>query len=398
MFTAVTALIRLPIYWTSLIHRTAEHTSKHSEPASQTTTITTRMPAEMDVWALVAHEKPLEKIRVPIPTPTGTQILIRVTHCGVCHSDLHFQDGYYQLTPDKRFYVSDRGATLPRGLGHEILGVVDSFGPDAKNVSKGEKRVVFPWIGCGKCWRCEREEDTLCANQRSLGVYEDGGFAEYVLVRDGKYLVDYGDVDPSVACTFGCSGITTLNAVEKVMPLPKEQAVVLIGAGGLGLAAISMLKAFGHGNIVSVDVRDDQLAAAEKAGASKTINSVKVGDAAKAIMEATGGPVLAVIDFVNNPKTAPLVMSILGKGGKWVFVGVMGGSYELSLVVPIFKGITMMGNLTGEASHLREVTKMAREKKLPGIPVTKMRWDKANEALDLLREGKVNGRLILVKE
>ena len=135
-----------------------------------------------------------------------------------------------------------------------------------------------------------------------------------------------------------------------------------------------------------------------KRGASKTINSLKVGDAAKAIMEATGGPVLAVIDFVNNPKTAPLVMSILGKGGKWVFVGVMGGSYELSLVVPIFKGITMMGNLTGEASHLREVTKMAREKKLPGIPVTEMSWDQANEALDLLREGKVNGRLILVKE
>ena len=256
---------------TDLLYNNLHYISRsNSQPSlnrpKHTTTITTSMPSEMDVWALVAHEKPLEKIRVPIPTPTGTQILIRVTHCGVCHSDLHFQDGYYQLTPDKRFYVSDRGATLPRGLGHEILGVVESYGEEAKNVKEGDKRVVFPWIGCGNCWRCEREEDTLCANQRSLGVYEDGGFAEYVLVRDEKYLVDYGDVDPSVACTFGCSGITTLNAVEKVMPLPKEQAVVLIGAGGLGLAAISMLKAFGHGNIVSVDVRDDQLAAADKAG------------------------------------------------------------------------------------------------------------------------------------
>ena len=355
------------------------------------------MAGEMDVWACVEHEKPLEKIKQPIPQPKGTEVLIKTTHCGVCHSDLHFQDGYYELGPGKRFNIKDRGATLPRGLGHEILGEVVEVGPDAEGASKGDRRVVFPWLGCGKCWRCEREEDTLCANQRSLGVYQNGGFSEYVLVPHPKYLVDYGDLDPALACTFACSGITTLNAVQKVMPMPPDEPIVLIGAGGLGLAAISMLKAFGHKNMISVDVRDDQLAAATKAGATKTINSSQV-DATKAIMEAAGGPVLAVIDFVNNPKTAPIAMAILGKGSKWIFVGVMGGSMELPLVVPIFKAINIQGNLTGEAHHLREVTQLARDGKLPPIPITKMPWDKANEAMELLRNGNVTGRLILVKE
>ncbi len=355
------------------------------------------MAGDMDVWAVVEHEKPLEKIRVPIPQPQGKEVLIKVTHCGVCHSDLHYQEGYYELGGGKRFYIKDRGASLPRGLGHEILGVVAEVGSDVKTVSEGDKRIVYPWLGCGKCWRCEREEDTLCANQRSLGIYQHGGFAEYVLVPDAKYLVDYGDLDPALASTFGCSGITTLNAVQKVMPMPPDEPVVLIGAGGLGLAAISVLKAFGHKNIISVDVRDDQLQAATNAGATKAINSSQ-GDAAKAITEAAGAPVLAVIDFVNNPKTAPVAMAILGKGSKWVFVGVMGGSFELPLVMPIFKGISIFGNLTGDPSHLREVTQLARDGKLPPIPITKMPWEKANEAMDLLRDGKVTGRLILVKD
>lgn len=355
------------------------------------------MAREMDIWALVEHEKPLQKIRQPIPQPKGTEVLVKVTHCGVCHSDLHFADGYYDLGSGKRFNVKDRGATLPRALGHEILGVVEEVGPEAKGVSKGDRRICFPWLGCGKCWRCEREEDTLCAQQRSLGIYQHGGFAEYVLVPDPKYLVDYGDLDPALACTFACSGITTLNAVQKVMPMPPDEPVVLIGAGGLGLAAISMLKAFGHKNMISVDLRDDQLEAATQAGATKVINSSQ-GDPVKTIMDAAGGPVLACIDFVNNPKTAPMALAILGKGGKWVYVGVMGGSMELPLVVPIFKSLTIFGNLTGEAHHLREVTKLARDGKLPPIPITKMPWDEADKAMNLLRDGKVTGRLILVKE
>jgi len=355
------------------------------------------MAGIMDVWALVEHAKPLEKIQQPIPEPKGKEVLIKVTHCGVCHSDIHFWEGFYDLGGGKRLNIQDRGVKLPVAMGHEILGDIVKAGPDAGEQPVGARRVVYPWLGCGDCRRCAQEEDNMCTAQRSLGIVQNGGYAEYVLIPEPRYLVDPGDVDPAVASTFGCSGITALNAVSKIMPLDPEEPVVLVGAGGLGLAAISILKAYGHKKIISVDIGDDKLEAAKKTGATAVVNSIGT-DPAKDIMTAAGGPVLAVIDFVNISKTAGMIQDILAKGSKWVQVGIMGGSVEISLAAMVFKCTTIMGNLTGDPKHLREVTRLSKEKKLPPLPVTTMPWDEVNQALDLLRAGKVTGRLVLVKE
>ena len=358
----------------------------------------------MEAWCVVEHEKPLQKLHLDtIPTPTGTQVLIKVTHCGVCHSDLHFVDGFYDLGGGKTFRIADRGATLPRAIGHEILGEVVSVGDavsdsdKSKDAKVGVSRAVYPWVGCGKCRRCEEGDDQMCASQKSLGVYENGGFAEYVIVPHAKYLVDYGDVRPEVACTFGCSGLTCLGAVKKILPMPsREDAVVLLGAGGLGLQAIAMLKALGHEHVVSVDVSEGKREAALKVGArSFVVNEGE--DTAKRIMEAAGGPVYATIDFVNNSQTAAMAFAMLTKGGKMVQVGVMGGQLDLSLVTLIFKGVTIMSNLTGNLATMKEVCEMAKAGKLVPTPTSTRPWDDADAALTALREGKVSGRLILVK-
>lgn len=350
----------------------------------------------MDVWALTEWDKPLQKIQQPIPTPKGAEVLIKVTHVGVCHSDLHTAEGFYDIGGGKRFYVKDRGIELPAALGHEILGEVVATGQDAGAVSIGSRQIVYPWLGCGSCTRCSQEQDNLCAAQRGLGTLRNGGFAEYVVVPDPKYLVDLGDLDPAVACTFGCSGITTLSAVSKVMPLPLDEPVLLIGAGGLGLAAISVLKAFGHNHIVTADINDEKLAGAAAAGATRTVNT-SGPSAAQDILSATNGPVIAVIDFVNSSSTAALVNSVVAKGAKWVQVGVMGGSIELSLVANIFKGLTIYSNITGNLEQLRQVVQLAKEGKLSPVPVQKMPWNSVNEAMDLLKAGKVSGRMVLVK-
>ncbi|KAK5219872.1 hypothetical protein LTR72_007403 [Exophiala xenobiotica] len=354
------------------------------------------MADQMDLWALTEWDTPLQKIRQPIPTPQGTDVLIRVTHSGVCHSDLHFSEGFYEIGGGKRFYVKDRGVQLPVALGHEILGEVAAVGPDAGPISIGSRQIVYPWLGCGSCTRCKQEEDNLCAAQKGLGTLRNGGFAEYVVVPHPKYLVDLGDLDPAVACTYGCSGITTLSAVSKVMPLPPDEPVLLIGAGGLGLSAISVLKAFGHKNIVSADINDEKLATAASAGAKKTVNT-SGPYASQDILKATNGLVIAVIDFVNSSGTASMVNGLLAKGAKWVQVGVMGGSVELSLVANIFKGLTIYSNVTGNLEELRKVVQLAKEGKLAPVPVQKMAWDSVNEALDLLKAGKVSGRVVLVK-
>jgi alcohol dehydrogenase, propanol-preferring len=184
-------------------------------------------------------------------------------------------------------------------------------------------------IGCQKCRRCQDGDDNLCLAQKSRGVHVDGGFAQYVTVPHPKYLVDYGDLDPAVACTYGCSGLTVLSSLSKLMPLKPQDPVLLIGAGGLGLAAVALLKGLGHKAIISADIDADKRKAALDAGATAVVDSRGGEDAVKAVIEAAGEPVFGVLDFVNNTQTAELGMASLTKGGKMVAVSSFG--YETSM-------------------------------------------------------------------
>lgn len=353
------------------------------------------MPDTMQAWAVVENEKPLQKIERPMPEPTGTEILIKVTHCGVCHSDVHYWHGYYEMGRGQKFYLKERGATLPRAMGHEILGTVEKLGPDAEKVPLGASRIVYPWTGCQKCRRCQEGDDNLCLAQQSRGIHVDGGYAQYVTVPHAKYLVDYGDIDPAVACTFACSGLTVLSSIQKLMPIQPQDPILLIGAGGLGLAAIAVLRALGHEKIVSADISAPNRQAALDAGATAVVDSA-VENASKAVLDAVGEPMFGVLDFVNNTQTAELGLASLAKGGRMVAVGILGGRLDLSLVSMIFRSLSISGNITGTVAHLNEVTKLAKEGKLAPAKVTTIPWDEVNDALMRLKDGKVTGRQVLV--
>jgi propanol-preferring alcohol dehydrogenase len=162
----------------------------------------------MKAWVVVRNEQPLECVELPDPVPTGSEVVLEVTRCGVCHSDLHFWHGFYNMGGGKVMSLQDRGVTLPRAPGHEITGRVVAFGPAAQGVAVGDERIVYPWIGCGHCARCAAGQDNLCLAQRSLGVLENGGFGSQVKVPHPRYLVAYDGIDPSLAATYACSGIT----------------------------------------------------------------------------------------------------------------------------------------------------------------------------------------------
>ena len=106
-------------------------------------------------WQIVEHGKPLQRVLQDAPKPVGTEVLVRVTRAGVCHSDLHIWDGYFDWGGGKRFYVKERGCVPPFTLGHEPFGVGEAMGPAAAKAARGlkvgQKRLVYPWIGCGKC-------------------------------------------------------------------------------------------------------------------------------------------------------------------------------------------------------------------------------------------------------
>ncbi|MBV8590144.1 MAG: alcohol dehydrogenase catalytic domain-containing protein, partial [Acetobacteraceae bacterium] len=282
----------------------------------------------MRAWAVVENGAPLQEIDLPTPEPKGTEVLVEVTHCGLCHSDVHIWEGYYDLGGGQRMSLKDRGVVLPLAPGHEIVGRVAKLGPEATGVQPGDLRIVYPWLGCGTCEKCRAEEDNMCLFPRSLGVYQNGGFGGYVVAPDARHLIDPGTIDPAVAATYACSGITVYSAIKKVMPLPASEPIVVIGAGGLGLNAIAILRALGHQNIIAVDVADEKRQAALKAGASQAIDG-SGEEVHRRIISAADGPVLAVIDLVNGTATARFAFNALRKGGKLVQVGLFGG--ELSL-------------------------------------------------------------------
>ena len=159
--------------------------------------------AKLHRQSLTAYASPLCETIVECPQPKGTEVLVRIHRCGVCHSDLHMQDGYFLLGEDKKLDVRS-GRPLPFTLGHEIAGVIERAGEDATDAPPGEAVAVYPWIGCGTCAACRRGDENICAAARYLGINVDGGFASHVLVPHPRYLLRYAPLSASFAATLMC--------------------------------------------------------------------------------------------------------------------------------------------------------------------------------------------------
>ncbi|MBV9813740.1 MAG: alcohol dehydrogenase catalytic domain-containing protein [Acetobacteraceae bacterium] len=351
----------------------------------------------MRAWAVIENGQPLKEMELPTPEPTGTQVLLETTHCGVCHSDLHIWDGYYDIGGGKSLSLKDRGVVLPLAMGHEIVGRVRQLGPDARGVAVGDLRIVYPWVGCGKCGACTSDEDNMCLTPRSIGIYQHGGYATHVLAPHPRHLVDPGTVDPAVAATYACSGITVYSAIKKVMPMPPDDPIVVVGAGGLGLNAIAVLKAMGHRNIVVVDINEAKRRAALAEGASKVVDGSGEGVTAR-IVEAIGGPARAIIDLVNGTATARVAFDALQKGGKLIQVGLFGGELTVPLPIMAMRALTVQGSYVGTVKDLRELVAIAQGGNLKPLPVETVPQPQANDALMRLRDGKVTGRVVLRAE
>jgi len=345
-------------------------------------------------YQVVEHGKPLQKVMHETPKPQGTEVLVRVTRSGVCHSDLHIWDGYFDLGGGKRFNVKDRGCVPPFTMGHEPYGVVEAVGKKAKGVKVGQKRVVFPWIGCGNCPMCDDELDNYCVAMRSLGVTRPGAYASHVLVPHPKYLVDPGKVDEAFAATLACSGITAYSAINKMPKLSKRDWVAVIGCGGVGLMGVAILKAKGIRNVIACDVDGTKLAAAAKLGAAATLDT-RAPDAVQRLQGLAGGYLAAAIDFVGMPATAGLGLPALRKGGRYILVGLFGGELTYPMPPIAQRAVGIVGSYVGNLQELREVIALAKKKKLKPMPVATRPADQVNAALEDLKAGKVLGRVVL---
>jgi D-arabinose 1-dehydrogenase-like Zn-dependent alcohol dehydrogenase len=341
-------------------------------------------------WQIIEHGKPLQRVVLQTPKPQGSEVLVRITRAGVCHSDLHIWDGYFDLGGGKRFYVKERGCIPPFTLGHEPFGIVEALGPRAKGVKVGQKKIVYPWIGCGKCAVCKAGQDNYCVSgTRFLGVNRPGAYSTHVVVPHPKYLIDAAGINDAFAATLACSGLTAYSAAAKLPALGAQDRVAVLGCGGLGLIGISVLRAKGVKHIVGCDIDDAKLAAAAEQGAKQTVNT-RAADAAQNLQG-----IAAAIDFVGSPATAALGIAALRKGGRYVICGLYGGELVHPLPPIAQRAIGIIGSYVGNLQELKEVVALAKKRKIRPAPVETRPAEEANRALEDLKAGRVVGRVVL---
>ena len=343
-------------------------------------------------YQLTRFGDPLERVESPPPAPEGTEVLLRTEACGVCHSDLHLQDGFFDMGGGRRLDLS-KGRTLPLTLGHEIAGVAAACGPEAVGVDVGARYVAYPWIGCGGCDTCKSGQEHLCPQPRALGVTRGGGFGDHVLVPHPRYLFDVGDLPVTLACTYACSGLTALGAVRKVRARVDGRPLVIIGLGGVGFAALRLAQALTDASIVVADVDDATLQAGAEAGAE--VVDARAPDAARRIRRATGGGAAAAIDFVGSESSAGLGLGVLATRGLLVVVGLFGGELRASLPLWPLRSLTVQGSYVGSLAEMRELMQLAGTGRAPAIPIEPRSFADAQAALDDLRAGRAVGRIVL---
>lgn len=255
-------------------------------------------------------------------------------------------------------------------------------------------RLVNPWMGCGQCKVCQRGDENLCLTPQNVGVFSQGGYATHLLAPHPRHLFDIGNLKPEQAAPLACSGVTAFSALKKVSATLKDEPVVIIGAGGVGLMGVTLARKRGAKEVIVVDIDAGKREAASKAGANKTIDG-STTDAVQQIQAATGGGAWAVIDFVGSSATVGLAVSSIIKGGTVVVVGLYGGDITVPTPYLPLRAMTLRGSYVGSQTDMAELLDLVKRSGMPPVPIRTRPLDEVNATLNDLRAGKIVGRVVL---
>ena len=308
----------------------------------------------MRCYCVEEHGAPLQEIHLPRPEPQGTEVLIKVHAAGLCHTDLHLWDGYYDLGQGKKLALAERGVKPPLTLSHEISGEVVAYGEQVQDLALGTQTLLHP-----------------------------------------RYLVDLDGLDPAQAAPLACAGLTTFSALNKFAAKIQQQPVVIIGAGGLGLMALTLLNAQHAKGAILVDINDTKLQTAQQLGALATINS-QAQEATAQLQALTGGGAGLILDLVGSRNSLEFALKHAARGAHIVVCGLMGGDIDLPIPSLVMRPVTIQGSYVGTVDELRALLKLVRERNLNMIPIQTRPIHEVNQAFADLQQGKVTGRVVLL--
>lgn len=335
--------------------------------------------------AAVLHElrTPLKIERVPVPEPGHGDLLIKVTACGVCHSDLHAVDGDWTPPP-----------VIPLIPGHEVAGKVAKIGPGVTGFRVGDE-VGVPWMysSCGQCEFCLAGMETICKSAEATGYTKPGGYAEY-LVAPAAYVGRLPEgTDPYAMAPILCAGVTTYRGLKRTGARP-GQWVAIVGIGGLGHIAIQYARAMGL-RVAAVDVSNEKLELAKSLGAEIVVNGAET-DPVAAIQDRIGGTHAAVVTAVASKAFEQAVL-MLRPGGTVAYIGLPGGkSDEIRASISAITNweLSVRGSNVGTRQDLNEAIAFAANG-LVKAAIRTVELEDINAVLDEMRKGRIVGRAVL---
>jgi S-(hydroxymethyl)glutathione dehydrogenase/alcohol dehydrogenase len=346
---------------------------------------------------------PLTMEDVEIDEPLTNEVVVRVVASGVCHSDLHFVDGYYDFP-------------APAILGHEAAGIVEKVGPNVDEFKPGDHVIACLSVFCGHCDYCLTGKTHLCSSRpvrgkdaparlrwqgQSVAQFANlAAYAEKMLVHTNALVKVRDDMPFDAAALIGCGVTTGVGAALNTARVEPGSMVAVFGCGGVGLSAIQGARIAGARMIIAVDVHDHKLETAFVLGATHTVNAA-TQDPVKTIIEMTNGGVDYAFEAIGLKKAAEQCFESLRAGGTATIIGMIPVGQKIELEGSVFlREKKIQGSSMGSNRFKVDMPKyidfyMQGRLKLDEMITRRLQLEEVNEAFRAMKAGEVARSVIM---
>lgn len=320
---------------------------------------------------------------MPVPEIGPGEVLVHVTHAGVCRTDLHFLSGLLNL------------GIAPLTLGHEIVGEVAQVGEQVSEYQAGDRVIVNYYGTCGRCVWCRTGHQSLCDQMiAQLGFTADGGYAEFVKARADMLVKLPPDLDSTLACTLGCSATTALHAARRIAPVHLGDTVLIYGAGGVAYSLIQVCKLSGA-RVLVVGRSDTKLRLAQELGADAVIHARQEDVSASVRRLTDQAGVDIVYELVGTRDTMEHALRSLRKRGRLVFIGYSEDALVVHPLQLVIGEIQVLASVGSTHQELIDAVALASRGQLRQIIDRVGSLAEINTTLQALQHGEIAGRAVL---